>query len=252
MDSLTLTIIFIVASTVVGAFIKGRMRDKCLLDLADNFVNIEFKDGKVIWGILEVEATGIELKYKQRYLDKQDNHIETSYVIYKNEYPNIQCIIRFLNDMDDRNKKRRSNLLSQIRNRKGLTGLRRKIRNFFATVRDSVMEVMNLLMGRMRQFTPVARVLSGQDKYVSQMQEGVFSSFSTSYEPLLEKHLGKKVILALFQEGNKIEYAGVLKGYTAEFLELMDVDYRLSNKEPRRKADIVVPRTVALMRHLGE
>ncbi len=48
MDSLTITIIFIILSTVIGAFIKGRMRDKCLLDFAKDLVNIELTGGKVI------------------------------------------------------------------------------------------------------------------------------------------------------------------------------------------------------------
>ncbi len=59
------------------------------------------------------------------------------------------------------------------------------------------MEVVNLLMGRAKQMSGMGRVLSGQDKYVSQMQTGVFSSLNTSFEPLLEKHMGKSVILQL-------------------------------------------------------
>ena len=252
MDSLTLTIIFIILSTVIGAFIKGRMRDRCLLDFAGELVNVELKDGKLIWGILRLEATGLELVYKEAYLDKADNHIETSFVLYKNEFSNIRCITCYLDDLDEEAKKKRSRSLKSISNQKGLTRLKRKIRNFFATIRDSVMEVANLLMGRARQVAPVGKVLSGQDKYVSEMQKGVFSSLNTSFEPLLEKHLGKKVILQFSKEGKKIEYPGILKAYTAEFLELMDVDYRRTEQEQLRKADLVMPRAVGLVRHLGE
>lgn len=252
MDSLTITIIFIILSTVIGAFIKGRMRDKCLLDFVGDLVNIELKDNKIIWGFLRLEATGLELKYKERYLDKNDNHFETSFVLYKNEYPNIQCIVRFLDDLDDKHKKKRARSLNCIYHQKGLSRIKRKIRNFFATVRDSVIEVANLLMGRVKQITPVGKTLSSQDKYVSQMQAGVFSSLNTSFEPLLEKHMGKKVILQLSREGKIIEYLGILKGYTAEFLELVDVTYRSSGQEKVRKADILVPRSVGVIRHLSE
>lgn len=75
---------------------------------------------------------------------------------------------------------------------------------------------------------------------------------NTSYEPLLEKYLGKKVILKLSRGGKMIEYSGVLKGYTAEFLELMDVDYSVSDQNKERKVDILVLRTVGIIRHLGE
>jgi hypothetical protein len=45
MDSLTITIVFIILSAMVGAFIKGSMRDNCLLDFVGDFVNLELKDG---------------------------------------------------------------------------------------------------------------------------------------------------------------------------------------------------------------
>lgn len=161
MDSLTITIIFIILSTLIGAFIKGRMRDGCLLDFEGYLVNVELKDAKTIWGVLQIESTGLELKYKEAYLDKADNHIETSFVIYKREYPNIHCISRFLDDQDSERREKRDRLLKHILSRKGLRTLKRKIRNFFATVRDSVLEVANLLIGKVKQVAPVGKVLSG-------------------------------------------------------------------------------------------
>ena len=46
------------------------MRDGCLLDFAGYLVNVELKDAKNIWGVLQIESTGLELKYKEAYLDK--------------------------------------------------------------------------------------------------------------------------------------------------------------------------------------
>ena len=252
MDSLTITIVFIILSTVIGAFIKGRMRDKCLIDFVDDLVNIELKDGKVVWGSLRLEATGLELKYKEHYLNKNNNHIEISFVLYKNEYPNIQCITRFYDDLSDKNKKKRDRSLNCIYHQKGLGRMKRNIRNFFATVKDSIMEVANLLIGKAKQIAPMSKVLSSQDKYVSQMQTGALSSLNTSFEPLLEKHIGKKVILQLSREGKIIEYLGILKGYTAQFLELIDVAYCSPGQEKARKADILVPRAMGVIRHLSE
>lgn len=251
MDSLTITIIFVAVSAFIGAFIKGRAKDRCLVDFMRDQISLELKDGKVIWGALRLEATGLELKYQQSYLDKSDNNIETSFILYKSEYPNIYCISRFVDHLSNESQKRRLKLIKKITQQKGFTSINRRIRNIFATVRDSIMEVANLLIGRVKQVTPAGKVLSTHDKYVSQMQQGIFSSINTSFEPLLETHLGKKVVLAVLRDGKKIEYSGILRRYTAEFLELMDVDYRIGDKEPR-KADIVVPRTSGVVRHLGE
>ena len=252
MDSLTITIIFITLSTVIGAFVKGRMRDTCLLHFKDNLVNIELKDGKVVWGVLRLEATGMELNYKVPYLDKQDNNIENSFIIYKDEYPNIQSIVRFVDDLDDKAKKRRSRFLIKINQEKGLTTITRRIRNVFATIKDSVMEVVSLLIGRAKQISPAQRVLSSQDKHVSQMQSSIFSTLTTSFEPLLEKHIGKRVVLQLSKADKIIEYSGILRGYTANFLELMDLNYSFSQNQQVRKVDIIVPRFLGLVRHLGK
>jgi len=54
-------------------------------------------------------------------------------------------------------------------------------------------------------------------------------------------------------KGEKIfKYSGVLKDYTAEFIEIMDIDYTITIDQPVRKADLVVPRKYGVVRHLGE
>ena len=76
-------------------------------------------------------------------------------------------------------------------------------------------------------------------------------SVGTSFEPLLERYIGHRVVVELVKGDKIFEYPGVLKEYTAEFIEVMDVDYKVKD-EPARKADLVVPRKYGLVRHLGE
>ncbi len=68
----------------------------------------------------------------------------------------------------------------------------------------------------------------------------------------MERHIGHKVVLELTRGNKVIEYCGVLKDYTAEFVEVMDIDYRVKADEPARKADLVVLRKYGIIRHLGE
>jgi len=37
-----------------------------------------------------------------------------------------------------------------------------------------------------------------------------------------------------------------------EFIEVMDINYRIKEGEPVRKADLIVPRKYGIIRHLGE
>ncbi len=77
-------------------------------------------------------------------------------------------------------------------------------------------------------------------------------SIGASYEPLLEKYIGRKVVLEMIKGDNILEYGGVLKDYTGEFIEIMDVDYTPGRDQPAKKADLVVPRKCGVVRHLGE
>ena len=109
-----------------------------------------------------------------------------------------------------------------------------------------------MLISQAKKATPAGAVLTSQDKYVSQMKQELFGSAGTSFEPLLEKYIGRKVVLELAKGDKTFEYCGVLKDYTAEFIEIMDVNYKVKEDEPARKADLVVLRKYGVVRHLGE
>jgi len=250
-DTFAVTIIFIVLTTFVAAFIKKRSRDKCLKDFSENLVTLEERGGKIIWGKLSVENTGLELIYPAKHKDKK-GHDETSYILYKYEYPNIQALIRYHDKLSEDNKKERGKELKRTYHPNLLRRLKRKIQNVFKTVRDSVMEVVNLLISQAKKATPAGTMLTSQDKHVSRMKQELMGSAGTSFEPLLERHIGHQVVLEL-SKGDKIfEYPGVLKEYTAEFIEIMDVNYRVKEEQPAKKADLVVLRKYGIIRHLGE
>ena len=246
-----ITILFIVAAAVIAAFIQGRRKDKCLKDFADCMTTLHQTDGKTIYGKLRVENTGIELIYKDKHTDKQ-KHIESSYILYKYEFGIILAILRFHDRLSDKNKKKRQRQLHKTYHPGPLRRFKRKVRNILNTVRDSVMDVANLLLSQAKKASPAGAVLTGQDKYVSKMQQEIIGSTATAYEPLLERYIGHLVVLELLKNDKVIEYPGVLKEYTADFIELMDVEYQIKDDEPPRKADIIAPRKLALVRHLGE
>lgn len=250
-DTFAITIIFIVLATAVAAFVRGRSRDKCLRDFGQNMVTLEEAGGKTIWGKLRVENTGLELVYPDKHTDKQ-GHFETSYILYKYEFPKITALICFHDDLSELNRKKRGKKLKRTYHPTLRRRLKRKVLNVFRTVRDSVMEVLNMLISQVKKTTPAGAVLSSQDKYVSQMKQELMGSVATSFEPLLERYIGHTVVLELAKGDKIIEYPGVLKEYTAEFIEIMDVDYKVKEDEPTRKADLVVLRKYGVVRHLGE
>ena len=251
-DSATaITILFIIFAAGIGAFVRKRSRDKCLRDFEQNMVTLEQTSGKNIWGKLRVENTGLEFGYPEKHKD-EEGHDETSYILYKYEYPDIAVVIRFHDDLSEENKRAREKELKRTYHPGPWRRLKRRILNVFRTVRDSVVEIINLLISQAKKATPAGKVLSSQDKYVSQMKQELMASAGTSFEPLLERYIGHKVVLELAKSDKIFEYCGVLKEYTAEFIEIMDVNYAAKLGLPARTADLVVPRQYGLIRHLGE
>jgi len=101
-----ITIIFIVLATMVGAFVRKRSRDKCLKDFRKTMVTLEDTSGKLILGKLNVENTGLEFVYPARHKGKEGCD-ETSYILYKYEYPNIAALIRYHDQLSESNKEQR-------------------------------------------------------------------------------------------------------------------------------------------------
>ncbi|MFH1552243.1 MAG: hypothetical protein ABID83_01200 [Candidatus Omnitrophota bacterium] len=250
-DTFAITIILIVVCTVAGAFIKGRTKDRCMQDFSGYPVTLEKNDEKTVWGRLCVENSGLELVYAQPYTDKKENHVETSYILYKSEYRQIKTLVRYIEDLDPELIKRREKDLERTYDPRWSARFARKTRNFFGTIRDSLLEVANLFIGRVKTATPAGKILQGQDKYTSALGLQLVTQAGTSYEPILERYIGKKCILAVTDGENKTEYEGILKDYTTEFIEIMDVQYTGGEGRPARKADLVIPRTVGTVRHSG-
>ncbi len=250
-NPVVITILFIMASTFVGAFIKGRTKDKCLKAFRGFIVTLEDTAGKHIWGRLDVEATGMELNYTQSHNDT-DGHIESSYMLYKFEFGNISAIVRFHDYLSDEGRKKRDAELERTYHPNWFRRTWRKTCNVFKTIRDAIMEVSNVLLSQAKKTTGAGGLLTAQDKYVSQMRNEVIGSVDTSYEPLLEKYIGHRVVAEFLHKDKPVELAGVLKDYTAEFVELLDVEYWTGNADKRKKADVILPRKRAVVRHLAE
>jgi hypothetical protein len=250
-NPVVITIIFIVLSTFVGAFIKGRNKDKCLKAFRGFIITLEDVTGKRIWGLLNVEATGMELTYTQAH-DDADGHIECSYMLYKYEYGNISALIRYHDYLSEENLKRRNTELEKAYHPGLLRRARRKTANVFKTVRDPIMEVSNVLSSQAKKTTGAGTLLNTQDKYVSQMKNEMIGSADTAYEPMLEKYIGHRVVTEFLHREQPVEMTGVLKDYTAEFIELLDVEYWTGKEDERKQADIILPRKRAVVRHLAE
>lgn len=253
-DSFGLTILTIFIVAMVAAFIRRTIRDKCLKSMDTFPMLLETTSGKLIWGIFRVENTGLELTYDIPHQDTQ-GHTENSFLLYKPEYDQIIMLSRFEQALGSVRAQERRAMLEKIHHPSLARRTLRKIRNFFNTLKDSVLEVVDLLIGQAKRGT-YGTLLSSNEKYVSKLKNEVFGTFGASHEPLLERHIGRKVVLEI-KRGTEIqEYCGILKEYTSEFIQLMDVNISYQSKNgpewAQGTADIIAPRRIAIVRHTAE
>jgi hypothetical protein len=218
--TLLLTLGIILAATLVGSALRGLHRDRCLRDFDGYPVTVLGKDEDVRWGTLRLQSTGFELEYAADVLDTQ-MHIETSYLIYKSEYGEVDGLCRFLDDLSPKDRERRDQALERAFHPGPMQCLVRQMRNFVNTAIDSLNEALAILLGR-------ARPLAGQLPVTSQthlkgLTKNILGYMGTSYDPLLERLVGVQAVIEVQHDAGIHEFVGVLCDYSPDFIELLDV-----------------------------
>jgi len=248
-NALLIAIIFIIVTTIVSTIISSRRRDRCLTSFYGFMVTLLEKDGKRVWGNLAVETSGLELLYSEDYQD--EDHIETSYILFKEEYNSIYLLLRLHSELSETNKHKRIQEVKRAYHPWPPRLFARKARNIANTGKDSIFEVMGLAMTRAATANPALATLASQQKSIKRMEKGIAGYLGRSYDPILEKHIGKWVVLEITtDDGEVLEYVGIFKEYSPRFLQVMDVSYLDGNQT--RLCDIIVPRAHATIRHGAE
>jgi len=207
------------------------------------------KDGKRVWGHLAVETSGLELLYSEDYLD--EDHVETSYILFKEEYDRIYLLLRLHSELSEENKHKRIQEVKRAYHPSPPRLLVRRARNVVNTCKDAILEVVGVAMTRAKTANPALATLASQQKYVTRIGKDVTGFLGRSYDSILEKHIGKRVVLEITTvDGEVQEYVGIFKDYSQQFLQVMDVSY--PNGGQTRLCDIIAPRAHASIRHGAE
>ena len=274
MDTFTLTLLIILAFTLLAGFLKRSISDKCLNHFNKSPVSLEKTTGKIIRGVLKVRSTGLELVYhrdirkakkKITSTNNQDssgkpNEIdeeypkfnETSYIYYKYEYPQIQAIVRFHGELNYEENKKREKQLEVIHHPSFFRQFWRKFINMLKILQNALGEIIDVSISQFQNKTKAARLVNAQQETLNNLKHELTESVGTIHDPILERYIGHKVIFELYRGNSKEKYSGIFKNYTSSFLEFMDVEYNTNPDEPPRKADMLVPQRLAVVRHFAE
>jgi hypothetical protein len=220
-NPLLVTLLIMVGGALVSGYLKGRTKDRCLNGFAGYHVTLEKLDGRLVWGDMVLHSTGIELIYRSDVQD--EHHVETSYIMYRDEFPQIQAIYRYCDKMDSEQWERRNRDLQHTFHPGFVRRLQRRSRNFMNLMSDSLSQAIGILVGQIQSSTQ--SFTSGSQDYLSQVGQNIIGYVGTKYDPLLERYVGTKVVVEVTEDGTVYEHIGVLKDYTADFLEILDVHY---------------------------
>lgn len=220
--SLLYTVGLIFLATLIGSYFRSRRKDPCLHSFEGFHVTIERTDDKVVWGVLDVESTGLELIYRD---DVQDSkHIESSYLLFGEEYKDIQAIYRFADQLTPENKRRRERDIRRSFHPGFVERSKRGLRKFIGTASESINEVVGLLVGRAKK--PAGRYINDQsEKSLYRLSENLIGHAGGVFDPLLERILGQKIVVEVMEGDEVHEHVGILKNYSPDFIEVLDVQF---------------------------
>ena len=219
MSALTITIIVIFLSSLLIGYFKSTLKDRCLKDLEKYRVVVALRNSKGVWGKFHLESTGFLLHYDEPNMNT--DHIETGYIMYRPEYSSITGFFRIIDDLTEEEARRRK-YTTLVFERTWLMKVRTAVRNFFAAVRDAIVDTYTLFLGRM---SPKSSVLATNQKYMQAMGQSFIDYVGNSYDPVLDKLIGKKIVYEFSENGSWKEYTGVLKNYTKDFIEVLNTDF---------------------------
>ena len=214
--------VIILVGVMVGGYLNGQRKDRGLAAFEGYEVTLERLDGQLIWGKMSLETTGIELQYAADVQDEQ--HIETSYVLYKDEFPQIQAIYRYYDEMNPEQWERREREMERAFHPGFWQRLRRRGRNFMSLASESLSQAIGIVVGQVR---PRAGryITDASASYLGDLGKNIVGYVGTKYDPLLERYVGTQVVVEVTEGDTVYEHVGILKDYTADFMVILDVHY---------------------------
>ena len=221
-NPLSVSILVILISSLVGFYINSRVRDRCLRDFDGYRITVESKDSRTIWGMLRVYSSGIELVYKSGYQDEQ-GHVENSYILYGSELGNMQAVYRFHDDQSARDQKRRTRDIERTYQPNIFRQFARALRNLFNTFKDAIVQATNTVLGYRAAQSPENVVLSQHKELTVSGAQLLSGTVGNAYEPILERYIGQHVVVEIVRGDAVEEEYGILKEYSTKYVELLNV-----------------------------
>ncbi|MEM1096938.1 MAG: hypothetical protein AAGJ10_20260 [Bacteroidota bacterium] len=221
MDGTLLTILILLAVATVLAMVQARKRDKCLQSFSGFHVTLAEKGGDVTWGSLDVYTSGLEIRYSEPIVARH-GHLERSFIFYREQYEAMDALYRFPEGLTAKEQARRKVIIERTAHPGIGRRLLRRARNWVSMIRDALMQAASMVIGAAKAQQPGSAVLASQESQIKALSSEIIGHAGNAFDPLLEQHLFRQVVLEVTRNGRTFSYCGWLKDYTANFIEVVD------------------------------
>jgi hypothetical protein len=227
-NSFSLALLFIFLVAIISAVVNMRRRDKCLKLLRGHHVTYLTTPGRIIWGDLRVYNQGVELCFDAPH-QTREGVIKTSELVYEPKLTECLAICRTSIALTERERRARQRQVRRSFNPGLLRRLRRVFVNFMNTIRDAFSKAISTVIGHFAAVRPGSAVLTQQRAGVDQIGQTLLGTVARAYEPLLERHIGRPVVLTMTNPGDeqkrRIELPGFLVDYSDKYVAVFNVSH---------------------------
>jgi small nuclear ribonucleoprotein (snRNP)-like protein len=248
------TILIIFGTTALLTIFQRRARDPCLKKFRDCTVYVQLKSGEWIHGVLHVFSKSLEIVYEKPRASAR-GHEELSHVLFEDMLPQVQVVIRPTPEAGTVELHRWQKELQKIISPSIWFDIRRSFRNVFNTLRDAFSQTLGVAVSQLRTRHP-ATILAGADQKLTAAGQILVGPGNNAYEPILEKYLGKRVVVEMLVAEKWIDHLGVLEEYSDKYLLIRDVELSQAPSAPEElkkgnRVDVAFSRGQAVARHLA-
>ena len=254
-----LPLLFLFVSALVGTILKRRSCDHCLKKFEGSKVILSDSLGVFHRGFLCVFAQGLEIVFSDS--GNKENGKINSLIIHPKEVNEIPFLVRPAPDGDTITGLAWRQELNRILHPSPWDRICRLSLNFYNMLRDAFGQAAKTILGAVSKDTTVGQVKNA-DKQINKIGSELNTLVPNAWEPVLEKHRVRRIIVERKCKNGLIKEAGILEDYSPHFLLVRNVfiDEKtfsqiedLGKKNPKNLFDVLYARHSAIIRNtLGD
>lgn len=229
-QALALTILVIFGGAILSAVLTQWRRDKCLKLLWGDHATVAKLAGGVLWGDLVVYPKALELTFDAPFVTSR-GLVKSGVMLPEADVAGVHLIARSAAGLSAEEQRHRE---AQIRRTFQPGFLRRWLRtgrNLLNTLRDAFGKALSAILSAVTR-NPRASALADQKSGVEGIGQQLIGAAGNAYDPLLEAHVGRPVVLKLACPGLSteaepvtVDVPGYLVDYSDAWIAVFNVDH---------------------------